>query len=568
MTREPKETALRPGVGLALRDLEAGVRATRFPLDSAANARGAQIAHDLITQLRDYLLPRTATPNAPLLAVIGGSTGAGKSTLINSIAGADVSAASTIRPTTLWPVLLHNPADEQFFACTSGILPGLARVTGAEPVGDSPQVKLVATTAVPQGLALIDSPDIDSVSERNRNLSRQLLAAADLWLFVTTASRYADATPWKLLKDSAERGTAVAIVLDRVPSEANREVRHHLGDLLAQEGLESAPVFTVPELNLINGRIPDAAVFPLQSWVFNLGRSERARERVQNSTLRGALASVPARTRALADLADEQESLHAELRELVDTNFSHTADALARSLVGGRALRGEVLARWQDFVGAGQVFRGLEPTVARIRDRITSAVTGRRDTVEPLESAIADAVKVLVREQASDAVSGTARAWQATSAGAAIITANPSMQTISQSFDARLNELVGDWVADVNAQVRELGQSKRARARILSFGVNGVAAVLMIAVFAGIGGPSAVTPTSTAQLADKLLVTIFGEDATRDLAAHARHGLLTEAGELLRVCREPFDQALTVNDTPRRHGEALRSAATRLEQLL
>ena len=37
--------------------------------------------------------------------------------------------------------------------------------------------------------ALLDSPDIDSVAAENRALAGQLLAAADSWLFVTTAER-------------------------------------------------------------------------------------------------------------------------------------------------------------------------------------------------------------------------------------------------------------------------------------------------------------------------------------------------------------------------------------------
>ena len=62
------------------------------------------------------------------------------------------------------------------------------------------------------GLAILDAPDIDSVEERNRVLAAHLLAAADLWLFVTTAARYADAVPWGLLRQASERGTSVAIV--------------------------------------------------------------------------------------------------------------------------------------------------------------------------------------------------------------------------------------------------------------------------------------------------------------------------------------------------------------------
>ena len=80
------------------------------------------------------------------------------------------------------------------------------------------------TEALPPGLALLDSPDIDSVVEANRALSRQLLAAADAWLFVTTAARYADAVPWELLQAARDRGTALSLVLDRVPPEAVGEV--------------------------------------------------------------------------------------------------------------------------------------------------------------------------------------------------------------------------------------------------------------------------------------------------------------------------------------------------------
>ncbi|WP_328698781.1 dynamin family protein [Brevibacterium rongguiense] len=569
MTHASDEQALRPGIGSALRDLAARVHATRFPLRTPDGVRGHELVRSIGDQLDDYLLPRLAHADAPLLVVVGGSTGAGKSTLVNSMIGAEVSAASALRPTTRWPVLVHNPADSAHFGDPARVLPGLRRVARSEQRGDDPQLRLVSSEAVPPGLALIDSPDIDSVEADNRALARQLLAAADLWLFVTTAARYADAMPWELLADCSERGTAVAIVLDRVPAAANREVRHHLGELLAAQGLESAPIFTVPELNLRDGMIPDAAIFPLQSWVLNLGRSERARERVMARTLAGALRAVPPRIEALADCAAEQEAAHDGLSRSVDVAFAHAADELARALVGGRALRGEVLARWQDFVGAGQFFRGLEPTVARLRDRITSAVTGRRDTAEPLENAIAGAVSVLVREQAVEAVAATSRQWQDSPAGAAIVQANPEMTRLPADFDARLRALVGEWIDDVNKLVGEVGQSKRARARILSFGVNGVAAVLMIGVFCGIGGDRGPQQrTSTALVADKLLVTIFGEDVTRDLAITARRSLLTDAGALLRACRAPYDHALAVSEVPARQAGALRGAAARLEELL
>ena len=51
----------------------------------------------------------------------------------------------------------------------------------------------------------------------NRALANQLLTAADGWLFVTTALRYADAVPWEFLRAARDRGTAMSVVLNRVP---------------------------------------------------------------------------------------------------------------------------------------------------------------------------------------------------------------------------------------------------------------------------------------------------------------------------------------------------------------
>lgn len=570
MTTRSNLHALAPGVAPALSDLVRRVRESRFPLQTADAQDGRALQRDIDDQLTDYLLPRVSDTDAPLLVVVGGSTGAGKSTLVNSIIGSEVSNPGVLRPTTRWPVLVHNPEDREYFT-SDRILPTLRRVVRAETDLEQPQVRLVAHEGVPRGLALLDSPDIDSVLESNRTLARQLLAAADLWLFVTTAARYADAVPWELLKTSVERGTTVAMVLDRVPPQANREVRHHLSGLLSDSGLGSAPIFTIPELELTDGLLPDAAVFPVRSWILNLGMNATARDRVISRTLTGALAAVPAKVRELADIVSGQEDAHQRLHAVVDEEFGRSAADLAESLADGRVLRGEVLARWQDFVGTGQFFRGLEPTVARVRDRITAAVTGKRDAAEPLEQAIESSVALLIREQTVRAVAETAERWQAYPEGAALVDERPAMATLPPQFDAEVGRMVADWSSGVNDLVREVGQSKRAKARILSFGVNGVGAVLMLAVFAGTGGltgAEAGIAGGTAVVAGKLLDTIFGDQVTRDLAQTAREQLVERARAVLGRHRAPFDQALADTEVPPRQAGVLRGAGDRLEETL
>ena len=134
------------------------VAASVLPLDLPSTAAAKENRAALLQQLDDYVIPRLSSINAPLLAVIGGSTGAGKSTLVNSILRREVSRPGVIRPTTTSPVLVHHPDDTLWFADTR-ILPGLNRATGAAaPRDDAGTVHLVQSTDLPPGLALLDAP--------------------------------------------------------------------------------------------------------------------------------------------------------------------------------------------------------------------------------------------------------------------------------------------------------------------------------------------------------------------------------------------------------------------------
>ena len=89
------------------------------------------------------------------------------------------------------------------------------------------------------GLALIDAPDIDSVERANRELADRLVEAADLCLFVTTATRYADRVPWLVLGRVRERGLPLVVVVNRLPPERDdrREILDDVGRLFAEAGL-------------------------------------------------------------------------------------------------------------------------------------------------------------------------------------------------------------------------------------------------------------------------------------------------------------------------------------------
>ena len=250
----------------ALTELRAAVAQARLPLPLPGAEEQRKVAEDINRQLDDYVMPRLATIDAPLLAVVGGSTGAGKSTLVNSLVGREVSAPGVIRPTTRAPVLVHHSSDASWFT-DDRILPGLARSSGAASK-DVRSLQLVVDDSIPPGLAILDAPDIDSVVVENRQLAAQLLAAADLWLFVTSAARYADAVPWGFLRAAADRSAAVAVVLDRVPPRAMTEVPPHLGQLMSERGLGDSPLFAVPETTVdAAGLLPASAIQPIRGWL-------------------------------------------------------------------------------------------------------------------------------------------------------------------------------------------------------------------------------------------------------------------------------------------------------------
>ncbi len=536
------------GALVELRDRASGAR---LPLQVAGADEARKELKRLVDQLDDYVIPRLRQLDAPLLAVVGGSTGAGKSTLINSLVGAAVSAPGVLRPTTRAPVLVCNPREQEWFT-SQRILPGLSRTTGMASGATEPShatLHVVPADSLPAGLALLDAPDIDSVVTDNRELATQLLAAADLWIFVTTAARYADAVPWEFLATAQERSAAIAVVLDRVPPEATDEVTGHLASMLASHGLGEAPLFVVPECPLeADGLLPPPAIEPVRIWLEGLAADAEQRSRVVRRTLDGALDSFSDRIMGLADAADTQLDATVRLRAQVDAAYSHAVRQVGDGLSDGTLLRGEVLARWQEFVGTGEFLRSLQGYVGRIRDRVSAAVRGKPRPGADLQIALETGVEALIGSAADEAAERTVESWRADPAGSALLTED-GIEAGRAGADLRESAAreVRRWQAYVLDLVRSVGASKRTTARFLSFGVNGVGVLVMIVVFAhtaGLTGAEVGVAAGTGVLSQKLLEAIFGDQAVRELAADARRNLNGRVEKLLSQDAQRFTDLL------------------------
>ncbi|HWG56120.1 MAG TPA: hypothetical protein VNT58_06315 [Gaiellaceae bacterium] len=533
---------------------------TSLELEAGDVGEARRVRDELVAQIDDYLLPRLRQREAPLLMVVGGSTGAGKSTLVNSLVGAEVSAPGVLRPTTRAPVLACNPADVPWFE-SDRILPGLARGTGG--AAGARGLELVATDALPAGLALLDSPDVDSVADENRALAAQLLAAADSWLFVTTAARYADAVPWQLLHAASERGTALAMVLNRVPRDAD-EVATHLREMLAEQGLGDADLLVVPETRLEAGLLPPAALAPVRDWLDALAADAGARAALIERTLAGALESIPPRVETVRLAAQAQVETARALAGDVDAAYERALAEVEESLSSGTLLRGEVLARWYEVVGTGDLMRAVEARVSWARDRLRSLVTGQPPADVAVRDAVETGVESIVRAAAARAAERAARSWRERAAGRALLPPDVRLDDASAELRSRTEDEVRAWQGDVFELVRREGMSRRTTARLASLGVNGAGLTVMLAVFVqtgGLTGAEVAVAGGTSALAQKVLEAIFGDQAVRALAAKAREELVARVGRVLAGEAARFHDVLAPvappEDAPDRLGAAV-----------
>lgn len=524
---------------------------------------------ELIDQLEDYILPRLIQFDAPLLTVVGGSTGAGKSTLVNSLVGARVTQPGVLRPTTRSPVLVFNPADAEWFE-QARILPDLQRTQLAS--ADTGTLQLVRSEAIPRGLAVLDAPDIDSVEEQNRTLAAQLLGAADLWLFVTSAARYADQVPWEFLKQAADRSAAVAIVLDRTDPSAIEEVSTHLARMLSARGLRDSPLFVVPEGEVDSeGLLPSHTVREIRAWLSSLAADADARHSVVRQTLEGAIRTLSTRTYAVADACHDQSEIQARLRRDAETAYEAALTEIDHACVDGTLLRGEILARWQEFVGTGELLKTLESKVSWIRDRVSNAVKGQPQHATKVTAAVESGLLTLITENAEAAAERTDAAWRSITAGRDLLAASEQdLSRASRDLRRRAEVMIREWQDGVLDMVRDEGADKRSTARFLAYGVNGLAVALMVTVFAstgGITGAEVGIAGGSAVVGQKILEAVFGDQAMRRLVQQARDDLNHRMLLLLESEQRRFGDLLDALAISRVAEEELRIGARSIDDI-
>ena len=527
---------------------------------AAPGPHRAARAERLRRHVVDYLLPRAASLDAPLVVVLLGSTGSGKSSLFNALAGRAISPSGVLRPTTRRPVVLVHPDD-----AGAALLPGLT-------ARDALDVRAEPTAR--RGLVFVDAPDFDSVELANRDLAVELLEAADMVVFVSTATRYADQVPWTILGRVRQRGVPLLAVLNRLPADAGdaaavlADYRHLLerGQLDASGAFGALEVVPVLEgaMDPAADALDASAIAPLRDAFDRLVADDAARRAMATRSLASALAGLPDAVAEIAAEFDDEQTAVGELMAAGQRAYGERRTALGDEIARGAFMRAEVLRQWHDFVGAGQVARVLAQGVGRIGATLRSLVRPGppAPAVEVREAAFADLIALTI-QQADAAARRTAVAWAEDRYGAAALADDAELWGASPALGDRLAGDLEGWAAEIGREIRELGEQRRGWARVASIGVNALGTSAVLAVFVhtgGLTGAEVGITAATAVINQKLLEALFGEANVAAFVARAR-GRLTAildaafADELAR-----FDAALGAAADPGL-ADALRTAA-------
>jgi hypothetical protein len=340
---------------------------------------------------------RLGFPGTAFVCALAGGTGAGKSSLLNALAGREVSRPGATRPVTAEPVA-WVPAD------AAAELGPLLRWVGVDRVASHHDPRFT-------DLCLLDLPDYDSVEARHRATVDQVLPRVDAVCWVLDPEKYNDRVLHEdylqPLAHHADR--AVFVVNRRDVIGDDRQVAALTADLrrrLEADGISDRPVFVVsadPPDGQGHGELED-----LRSWLSERLQAkavvterlaadcrQRGVELARQAGLEGENASRPlvgddarrqARQRAVAaaSSAVDVEGVRracrrrtlAEARAAGAGPLGRLLAAVARARGGGD--RGPASGRSIDPVAYARAWRGrstLSRTVNPVHDLLRRAAT-------------------------------------------------------------------------------------------------------------------------------------------------------------------------------------------------
>jgi hypothetical protein len=418
---------------------------------------------------------RALAGEGPVVVVLAGGTNVGKSTIFNALCGEPVSAASPLARGTKQAVLWGAGIDRAVLERAGGL-------SGYRAVEiESPEAALAGGAGRQllarwhdatgwNGVAMLDTPDIDSAFEANRTVAEDFCWGADVLCFVTSAEKYHDEVGVDFLSEAVRLGKRVVVVPNKFDdAEALADLR---GRVLASAG--AAPDTVVVAVPPLPAEERDGG-----SWVDPV-RAALLQAAVPEAR---AAASAGAVKAFRADFGAVLGAAEAQAKSVRDLQAAAAAIAVAESAMwrstieNGRFFELERVYRdvllemriplIDDFYGAlgrfwGHVRRIMpgaeeDPLARKIAERKAQ----ERDAAKAASRKAFDAREVL----------GETYHGRLGAAARTLVPGSPPPETISADIDRFLEEQdrVSDtWVAEKRAEMLATIKAHPSKARLLT----------------------------------------------------------------------------------------------------
>ena len=221
-------------------------------LDAAIDASAALgLDTGSAAAVRETARARIGVPGGAYVLALAGGTGVGKSTLLNAIAGENVSSASARRPTTAEPVAWVPSGRRREL---SDLLAWLGVTSVREHDGGANA-----------DVAILDLPDFDSVAPEHRARVDALLPRVDAVAWVVDPEKYKDdVVHATYLREFAPRLRRQIVVLNRSDLLAPDDARRVSDDLRAELRRDGAASVEVVATSAKDGA---TGISALRAWL-------------------------------------------------------------------------------------------------------------------------------------------------------------------------------------------------------------------------------------------------------------------------------------------------------------
>ncbi|MFW6380319.1 MAG: hypothetical protein ACOCZF_02795 [Halorhodospira sp.] len=512
----------------------------------------------------DGLVARLEREDEPLLVVFAGGTGAGKSTLANTLAGSAVAATSPRRPTTAVPTAIGRSAELDAVLRRGVLAAEASRAT----------LRTAPLESVPAGLIVVDAPDVDSVETANREVAERLLEVADVWIWLTTARTYADEAGMVYLRQAAQLDVSTLVVLTQANEAEAGEILPDLAEKLRMAGHRTVETAHLPSAEISGECLPEAIAAPVLERIRALAPPDQ-RAAHRERTVLGAVRYLPDELGELLRAVEAERTAAQRLERLLDAAYAELPERLLAELQSGEPLRREVLRRWSELVGSGWLQRQFHAAAGQLSPkrwlRWLPRPGGTPQRVEDEAKAharegIAERLHTVLEHAAVEVESE----WQQDRLGRAVFLRHPLPSTEGRIARREVAErLVADWEQQVAEHVGTIGRSKLSWARRATTGINATFTTAVLVLFTLSGGLTTGEVALTAAgstTTHTVLARILGERNVHQLIHDIREDLQRRVAALAESEAQVYRELLATAAPPQEAVQAIQAWRDALQE--